>query len=119
MSWLNFRRVFLGFGVWLNCVILTLVRSTVVFAQTEIPNPIKSQDFGELVKTIARGIQTIALPLAVVAIVFAGFQMIISSGNEAKLKEAKKTLTWVLVGTAIVVGATVLAEVMVNFAKTL
>ncbi len=93
-----------------------------VFAQgTTIPNPIQANNFPTLILTIVNGIMLIGIPLAIIAIIFAGFKFIASatSGNEAGLKEARKMFLWILIGVAILVGARVIAQAVVNFAQGL
>lgn len=86
-----------------------------------IPNPIKACSFPELISSLAKALQAIAFVLAPVALVIAGFKFITSAtaGNQAGLTQARTMFLWILVGTAIVVAASVLAEAMVNFAKKL
>lgn len=86
-----------------------------------IENPIKAKSFPELIQQIAKAVRLIAFPLAIVAIIFVGFKFVISSarGDEKGLGEAKKMFFWVVIGTAIIVGASALAEWVVEFAKTL
>lgn len=87
----------------------------------KIDNPISSDSFLELIRSITNALIPIAAVFAVVAIIFAGFKFIMASatGDSKKLGEAKSMFFWILIGTAIVVGARVLAEVAVNFAKGL
>lgn len=97
-----------------------LISAEAVFAVT-IENPINANSFPELISSLADALQTIALVLAPVALVIAGFKFITSAtaGNQAGLTEARKMFLWILVGTAIVVAASVLAQAMVNFAQEL
>ena len=64
---------------------------------------------------------TIAIPFAVLAIIIAGFRFIVGGmkGNAGEIQKAKTLFFWTIIGTAIVVGAYVIAQVAVNFAKTL
>lgn len=85
------------------------------------PNPIDADDFGELVQAIASALIKIVTPLAVVAIIFTGFRFITASlqGNTGEIAKTKTMLLWVLVGSAVIVGASALAIAAVNFAKNL
>ena len=100
--------------------ILLLVSPASVLGVT-IENPIKAKSFPQLIDNIALAVQKIAFPLAIVAIIFVGFKFVISSakGDEKGLGEAKKMFFWVVIGTAVIVGASALAEAIVEFAKTL
>lgn len=98
-----------------------LIPSAPIFAQGKLDNPINAKSFPELLENITRGLIPLALTLATAAIIWAGFKFITasSSGDTSKIKEARTTLTWILVGTAVVVGAYALASAIVNFAKDL
>lgn len=89
---------------------------------TTIPNPLgKTQDFPTLIKNIARAIMIIVLPLSVIGFIWAGFQYVVASASGApeKAKKAKSTLMYVIIGTVLIVGASVLARAIVNFVKNL
>lgn len=88
-----------------------------IYAQ--IQNPISSDSFAELIKRIAQEIRPIAITLSVVFIIYSGFLFVTASGNPEKLKMARTTFTWTIVGTAIVVGASLLAEIVINTIKKL
>lgn len=88
----------------------------------EIQNPIApTSSFPQLIINISKAMLVIAMPLATAAIVFVGFKLTIAAaqGNDKGLQDSKKMLWWVLIGTAIIIGASVLAQVVVNFASTL
>jgi hypothetical protein len=88
----------------------------------EIQNPIApTSSFLQLIINISKAVTMIATPLAIAAIVFVGFKLVVAAaqGNDKGLQDGKKMLWWVLIGTAIIIGASVLAQVVVNFAKTL
>jgi hypothetical protein len=66
---------------------------------------------------LATSIRQFALPLAVFAIVFIGFQLVIaaSGGNEGKLAQTKSWLLYVVIGTVIIAAATTLVNAAVRF----
>ena len=86
----------------------------------EIPNPIAAKDFPTLITQIAGAIVAIVLPISVIAIIYAGFRFVTASaqGNTGELEKAKKMLLWIIVGTAIIVGSSLLARAIINFVKT-
>ena len=96
--------------------------STSAYAQTiKFENPIASKTLEELVNALADGILKLVFVLAPVFIIISGFRFLVaaSTGNQAGLATAKKLFFWTLIGTAIVVGASVIAKVIINFAKGL
>lgn len=98
-------------------VILLVLGVTASYAQ--IQNPISSNSFADLIKKIAQDIRPIAITFSVVFIIYSGFLFVTASGNPEKLKTARQTFTWTIVGTAIVVGASLLAEVVINTIRNL
>lgn len=107
------------------CAIITIAylgwTGFVFGAAVEFPNPVRAQNFPELIETLAKAIRMVALPLAVVAIIFVGFKFVTAaaSGNANELTKVRQQFWWILLGTAIIVGASVLAQAVVNFAKDL
>lgn len=90
-----------------------------VFAD-EIPNPLRGVSSLEaVIDKAARAASTIALSLAPVFIVVAGIQFLLAGESEQKISQAKKTLWWTLIGTAIVVGADILTRAVINTIKGL
>ena len=104
-------------------ICITLGISSLAFAQSPYvyPNPILAEDFPTLIQSIATAVIQIGAPLAVLALIFAGFKFITGSlgGDQKAISEAKKIFWWTLIGTAILVGAWAIATAVVNFAKTL
>ena len=104
---------------WFIFVILGIVGSAYAL---EIQNPIApTSSFPQLIDRIAVALRTIVMPLAIAAIIFVGFKFVVGAakGSDKDLTEAKKMLWWVLIGTAIIIGASILAQAVVNFASTL
>lgn len=102
-----------------GAVFSMLVSARAFAAEVEtknIPNPIKSESFPCLVKALSEAAITIAVPLAIVAIIFAGLKFIIAGaqGNDGEIKKARSMLFWIVIGTAVVVGSFVIAEAAVN-----
>ena len=60
----------------------------------------------------------LAFPVAVIFIFVAGFLFVTAQGNEEKIKRARSTLAWALLGLAVAVGAWALAEAFQSFFRT-
>ncbi len=87
---------------------------------TEYKNPLNNvTTFPALIEAIAKAARDVGLPLAAVAIIFAGFKFVIAAaqGDQAGLTAARKMLWYVLLGSGIIVGAYVIATVVVNTIK--
>ena len=69
-----------------------------------IPNPLKggASDLASLVRVIAQWIFNLAIPIAVVMIVYAGVLFLMAQGSEQKVTKAKDVLKWAVVGLAII-----------------
>lgn len=88
------------------------------FANAQYLNPLGDvKSFPELLGRLAKNIIVLVLPLAVLALVWNGMQYIINSGNPSKLTEVRKTFFWILMGTAIAIGASAITAAVVNFLK--
>lgn len=77
---------------------------TCVQAQQEpdkIDNLLKIDSFSELANNIIGFIRIIAIFIAVIMIIYAGFLFMTSAGEEEKISKAKKALLWALVGLAV------------------
>ena len=65
-------------------------------------NPLGTDKLEDLVTSITNGLKTIAIPIAVLMIIFAGVKFLIAGGNTEMVTSARKTLTWAIVGLAII-----------------
>jgi len=68
-----------------------------------ISNFVTSSSFEDLVNRIAGWIFTIAIPLAVITIIWSGVLFMTAAGDETKVTTARKALTWSIVGLAIAI----------------
>lgn len=94
----------------------------VALAQSqEVPPPIKARTIGELIVDITSFVARIAVTLAAIAIIVVGFKFVSASvsGKVEGISEARKILLWVLIGTAIVVAARIIAPAIIESLKNL
>jgi hypothetical protein len=89
------------------------------FALADLKNPLKSDTFAELVGNIAEIVAYVGLPVAVIAIIYAGFLFVTARGNEEQIKTAKKAFFWSIIGTALILGALAIAKAIEQFITTL
>lgn len=79
-----------------------------------IPNPLGQNGPSDLYQFIKTFINTVVVPLGgvlvVIAIIYTGFMFVTAQGNSAKLEKAKTGLLYVVIGSAIVLGAWVIAQ---------
>jgi len=93
---------------------LTFVAPLFIFAQSggagaTINNPISATDFTSLLKLILQIVTEIGAIVVVIFIIYSGFLFVTARGNEEKISEAKRALTWTLIGAAILLGANAIA----------
>ncbi len=78
-------------------------------------NPLGDNDITlpKLIERILSIALKIGTPLVALAIIYTGYLFIAAQGNPTKLGEAKKTLVFVLIGAAILLGAYAIAKALV------
>lgn len=84
-----------------------------------LPNPIAASSFQDLIQKILHIVLNIGVPVAALFIVYSGFLFIKAEGNPEKLKEAKETFFWTITGTAVLLGAWVLAQAIAGTINSL
>jgi hypothetical protein len=81
-----------------------------------IPNPFNSRVGDSLFGLMKAIINNIVMPiggvLAVLAFIYSGFLYVTAGGNETKIKTANNALLWASIGTAVLLGSWVLANVI-------
>jgi|SRR3989344_7109061 len=84
--------------------------------QFNFPNPFSGGD--TLFDLLKKVINDILLPIggvvAVLAFIFSGFLYVTAQGNEEKLRNANRALLYTSIGTAVLLGSWVLANVICN-----
>ena len=79
---------------------------------TTISNPLNVGSIEELIAAILNIITAIGTPIAVLFMIYAGFKFVSAQGNLEKIKDAKETLMWTIVGIVVLLGASVLSTVI-------
>jgi len=81
--------------------------------QTTINNPLGAGHLSTIpafIKAVLNIVLTVGVPIVALAIIYAGFLFVSAQGNPEKLKTAKKTLLYTIIGAALLLGAYVLAD---------
>jgi len=68
----------------------------------EIKPPGGYDNLVDLVKAIGRFIFNLAIPVAVILIIWVGIKFMTAQGETTKITEARKMLLWIVVGLAII-----------------
>ena len=84
-----------------------------------LKNPLsqKIDSLGGLVQTFIEVLSYILILFGVLMLVWTGLQFILAQGNSDKLKELRKQLVAVIIGIALVIGARVIIQVIINTLK--
>ena len=107
--WKTFLRSAFAFAMLMSAPVITA-------AQQSIDNPLTARSFPCLVQAISLAAIEVAIPLAIITIIFAGLRFIFAavSGKAEGITAARKMLLWAVIGTAIVVGSFAIAGAAVQ-----
>lgn len=79
-----------------------------------LTSPLKVKSVGGLVQNFVEIFSYIVILFAVLALIWVGFQFIWARGNATKMTELKSWLMWIVVGVAVVIGARIIIQVVIN-----
>ena len=80
-----------------------------------LTNPLgKINSVGALVQNFVQIFTYLVILLAVLMLIYTGLQYILAQGNSTKISELHKRFLWLVVGIAIVIGAKVIVDVVIN-----
>lgn len=90
--------------------------STIIY---KITNPLRvgGSVFDILTAVIRNIIMPLASVLVVLAILYSGFRFVMAQGNPSEIAKAKEGLIWVLVGSAVLLGAYGISELIQGTVK--
>ena len=103
-----------SFVLWLAPLAQAETSDQVVGVNVKLDNPFKvGGNLYDLAKAI---VNDIVLPIgavvAVLAFIWSGFRYVTAQGDAAKVKDASRNLLYVAIGTAVLLGAWVIANVI-------
>lgn len=112
---------------WQKIIINTVTFGLVAFIYTNITfgdpgtidNPIEAESLSEFFSNIVSVAIQLGTIISVLGIMYGGFQYVSAQGDEEKLGKARNTVTWALVGTAVLLGARTIMEVVEQTVKDL
>ena len=81
-----------------------------------LKNPLKFNTVGEVINGFLEIATYVLIILAVLAFIWTGFLFVYnaSTGNSSKLSELKTRLLYIILGVAIVIGARIIIQVVIN-----
>lgn len=77
-------------------------------------NPLNYNSVTELIPKILDIVAQVGLVVCTFFIIFAGFKYVTAAGNAGEIEKAHGILLWSVVGTAVLLGAKVLASILEN-----
>ncbi len=81
-------------------------------AVQQLENPLKAPNLYAFLFDVLTAFLNVLTVIAAFFIIYSGFMMVTARGNETKLTEAKRSFTFAVIGTAVLLGATVLAKII-------
>lgn len=97
-----------------------------VSANAELPgesglkNPLGNVNtLDAFIQVIAKTAATLGGIIAVIFIIYSGFLFVKARGNPTEITKAKETLKWTVIGTAVLLGAYVIAQAIISFFQNL
>ncbi|MBU6426983.1 hypothetical protein KGQ27_01960 [Patescibacteria group bacterium] len=88
--------------------------STQTTQTVTLQNPLKVNSVGAAISEGTAIFSYVAVLVAVLALIWVGLQFILARGNTAKISELKNWLWAIVVGIAIVIGARIIIQIVVN-----
>jgi mannose/fructose/N-acetylgalactosamine-specific phosphotransferase system component IID len=87
-------------------------------ASETIQNPLGSNDVWALLGKIMDLVIKVGSVVVVFFVIYSGYKFVAARGNETKIDDAKNTFYATIIGAAILLGADVIANLVVNTVKT-
>lgn len=88
-----------------------------VFAGAQYTNPISAATVLDLIGSVLKLVQVIAVPLAAIGILIASFFYITSMGDPGRLGQAKSAILYSIIGLAIALSSQFLVDVVIAVAQ--
>ncbi|MBU3942635.1 pilin [Patescibacteria group bacterium] len=96
----------------LSLIILTVISAPLTVGAITIENPLgpDTDDFPKLIGKIISFTRNIALAVAPIMIIIAGYFFVTAMGQPEKITTAKKIILWTLIGLIVILSAEVIAS---------
>jgi hypothetical protein len=77
-----------------------------------LPNPLNVSSISDVLYLIANIATYIGVILAVLALIWVGFKFVAAQGNSEKITEAKRYFFYIIIGVAILIGASAIISIL-------
>ena len=98
----------------ISLVAMAIIPGTLNAGIVEIDNPLATEDFEVIIDNIINFIFNIAVVLAPLMIIIAGFLFVTAGGNLEQIKRAKNIIIWTSVGFFVILLARGIMGVIMN-----
>ena len=99
-------------GALTALLLLPIVSSAQI--EYEIDSYLPFDNLQDLIVAILRIFVTIATPIIVLFIIYAGFKYVTAQGNAQQVQEATRALTNAIIGAVLILGAVAISEIIAN-----
>jgi hypothetical protein len=97
----------------LTTLFILALAAPYISAQTPLDSPNPDINVVGVLTKVAGLLTDIAVPIAIIMVIIAGFYFMTAQGEPGKIEIAKKMILWTLIGMAVVL----LADVIVAFVR--
>lgn len=95
--------------LYIAIVFFAAIPGVTLVAVESLDNPTSIPTLYDFIKTVLTVVVKIGIPVATIFIIWSGFMFLTAQGDEAQLTKAKHSFVWACVGTAVLLGAWLLA----------
>lgn len=88
----------------ITAVLLALVAPHVVHAAS-LTNPLGTTNPDSIIANVIRVVLGVTGAISLVIIIYGGFMMMISAGNQERVDKGRKALMWAVIGLMVVFGS--------------
>lgn len=79
-----------------------------------IGNPLQADTISEVLGAIANFLFIISFPIITIMILWGAFQLLTAAGNEERIRQGRRTITWAVIGLVVVLIAGGIATLVAN-----
>lgn len=88
-------------------------------AVIRLDNPLKAKSIEELILAVVKTLLKLAIPVAIVFIIWSGFKFVMAQGKPEEIKKAIQTFQWTVIGLIVILGSYVIAKIITGVIKSL
>ena len=112
MNLIKSRFIFLAFYGLMFFLPVVLFAQVVTCAPGTICNPLARSGINTVqgfIEVLLKGVIKIGMPVIALALIYCGFLFVAAVGNSEKIKKARESLVYTLIGAAILLGSWAIA----------